>query len=316
MSERIRTAKVICFLLTQVSLPAHNEFKHMKPVITCFCITLCFSIASCVKPKVYKAELSARQAAEAREKVLNRELTDRKIEAADHVKSIASLNRQVGDYEAQIRELNAELKTKTEQMDVSASKLSTEKVGLERELSHANGQLERRNAILAKVKNAQQQRAAILAQLEADVVKAFTPKSASGVVVETTSDYVSLLLPDEALFEPNGLIISASGKDLLAPLAELLSARPELDIDVVAYTDNILPKDKTLKDTWDWSLHRAVNIARLLIREYNTNANQISPLGRGEFYPLTSNDTPEGRQKNRRSVVLIRPVLSAVPEAE
>jgi chemotaxis protein MotB len=97
-------------------------------------------------------------------------------------------------------------------------------------------------------------------------------------------------------------------------LAEYLAARPSLDVDLVAYTDNSLPtKEKSLKDTWDWSLQRATNLVRILIRDFNTNANQLTPVGRGEFYPVTSNETPEGRAKNRRTVVVFRPVLPAVP---
>jgi chemotaxis protein MotB len=55
---------------------------------------------------------------------------------------------------------------------------------------------------------------------------------------------------------------------------------------------------------------------RLLVRDFNVNANQLTPVGKGEFYPLTSNATAEGRQKNRRTVLVLRPVLPAVPEAE
>jgi chemotaxis protein MotB len=212
--------------------------------------------------------------------------------------------------------LNAELKTKTEQMGVSASKLSSENVALERELANVNNQLERRNAALEKIKKAQQQRADILADLEAKTVKTFMVKANTGLVIETGSEHVSILIPDATLFESTGLNVSTSGKDLLKLLADLLSNNPELDVEIIAHTDNMLPKDKTLKDTWDWSLQRATNIARLMIREFNTNANQLSPVGQGEFYPLTSNETTEGRQKNRRTIVRIKPVLNPVPDID
>ena len=54
----------------------------------------------------------------------------------------------------------------------------------------------------------------------------------------------------------------------------------------------------------------------MLIRDFNVNANQLTPIGKGEFYPITSNETPDGRQKNRRTVVVLRPVLPAVPVTE
>jgi len=75
-------------------------------------------------------------------------------------------------------------------------------------------------------------------------------------------------------------------------------------------------KEKTIKDTWDWSLQHATNVVRMLIREFNTNANQLMPVARGEFYPMTSNETPEGRSKNRRTVMVFKLVLPAVPVVE
>jgi chemotaxis protein MotB len=124
---------------------------------------------------------------------------------------------------------------------------------------------------------------------------------------------VLIALPDGGLFESNGLAISASGKNILKAVAELLAMRPEVDVYVEAHTDNALPKDKNIKDTWDWSLTRAVTLVRLLISEYNVNANQLTPVAKGEFYPLTSNETPEGRKKNRRTVLVLTQKLTPVP---
>jgi chemotaxis protein MotB len=149
------------------------------------------------------------------------------------------------------------------------------------------------------------------------VAKVYQPFSAMGVTVQTSGDQVLLTLPDAALFETGGLAISAKGKELLQPLAEMLAARPSLTVEMQAFTDNVLPpKEKTLKDTWDWSLLRATNVVRMLIRDYNVNANQLTPVGKGEFYPVVSNETPDGRQKNRRTIAVIKPVLPTVPAAE
>lgn len=126
-----------------------------------------------------------------------------------------------------------------------------------------------------------------------------------------------LSLPDKTLFDAkNGQEISNSGKALLSPLAQILTERPEVSVEVVSHTDNALPKDKTLLDTWDWSLRRATNLVRLLVRDFNVNANQLTPVGKGEYYPLTSNATAEGRQKNRRTVVMLKPAVPAVPMVE
>lgn len=276
---------------------------------------LCMS--ACVKKRVYRTELAARGAAEGREKILVQELLERRKETAALTKNTESLARDLGKQDAEIADLKEQLAATTRSMGESASKLASEKTTLEKALSATNATLEQRNTLIKKVKSVQDKRKSILSDLESDLVKAYFPHSSSGVTAVSEGESIMLTLPDAALFEPTGVAISAKGKELLKPLAEFLAARPSLSIELQAYTDNVLPpKEKSLKDTWDWSLVRATNAVRVLIRDFNVNANQITPIGKGEFYPVTSNETAEGRQKNRRTVVVLRPVLPAIPLAE
>lgn len=271
---------------------------------------------ACVGPKKFRAEQSAKNAAQEREAVLYCQLEDRKKEAETLIRQVGDLNRSVGQQEAQIAELNRELGSRTQQMGESASKLLGEKNALEKELSAKKETLARREGSLQKIKNVQQQRRDSLARMSAALEKLYEAQKSAGVDIATESETLVLTLPDALLFESNGTSVGENGKNLLAPLAAFLSLRPELDIDIVANTDNAPPKDKSIKDSWDWSLQRATAVTRLLIREFNTNANQLTPVGRGEFYPLSSNETPEGRQRNRRTTVVFRPQLPAVPVAD
>ncbi len=275
------------------------------------------ALFSCVKPRIYRAELAARAAAEGREKILVQELLERRKETAQLTKNTEILARDLGKQDTEIANLKEQLAATTLSMGESASKLAGEKTVLEKKLAAANAALDLRNALINKVKSVQDKRKSILAGLEADLAKAYFPQSSTGVTTVSEGESIMLTLPDAALFDAGGLNISLKGKELLNPLAEFLAARPALSVEVIAYTDNILPpKEKALKDTWDWSLARATNAVRILIRDFNVNANQITPTGKGEFYPVTSNETPEGRQKNRRTVVVLRPILPSVPTAE
>lgn len=288
-----------------------------KTSIALFWGLVVLSFFSCVKARIYRAEVNTRTAAEAREKVLVQELLDRKRETAQLTKTTENLARDLGKQDTEIASLKEELSATTRSMGESASKLAGEKSALEKKLAATSATLEQREVSIKKVRSVQDKRKAILSELESDLIKTYLSFSSAGVTAITEGETILLTLPDANLFEPTGVNVSAKGKDLLKPLAEFLAARPALSVDIVAYTDNILPpKEKTLKDTWDWSLVRSTNLVRTLIRDYNVNANQVTPIGKGEFYPITSNETAEGRQKNRRTVVVFNPVLPAVPLAE
>lgn len=279
------------------------------------CLIYSFStLCSCVGAKKYREELSARSAAEAREKVLVKELYDRKTETGTLTRQVAELNRTVGSQEKEIRDLRTELSNRTQMMGASSSKLANEKADLERELALKNEQIGRHEQIIGRMRDALLARKTMLGEIDSILAKAYVTYAEAGASVIQTHETVLLSLPDKLLFENNGMLVGATGKNMLKPLADLLAARPGLDIEVVAYTDNVLPpREKTLKDTWEWSLQRATNVTRLLIREYNTNANQLTPVGRGEFYPITSNETAEGRQKNRRTVMVVHLPFQPLP---
>ncbi len=269
--------------------------------------------ASCVSSKVYRAELSAREQCEAREKVLVQEVLDRRSETNRLIEQVGSLNRSLGNQDAELRDLKIELTNRTQQMGESSTKLLSEKTSLEQDLAGKNALLKQRETTLESISASQKSRQKILDDLKNTLLRSY-PANA-GNALEVRNDAVLLTLADEQLFDKNGLAVSADGQNLLQPLAAFLTNRPEVDVQVLAYTDNQLPKGaKGLDDTWDWSLARAVNIVRLLIREFNVNANQLTPVAKGEFYPLSSNESAAGRQKNRRTVIAIYPSLPAVPK--
>lgn len=273
---------------------------------------LLFTLHACVKPKIYQSELASRSAAEAREKVLVQELLDRKNETASLTKQLGELNRTIGNQEEEIKDLNAELSTRTQKLGESSSKLAAENTALEKDLAFVSDELAQRDSLLQVIQAVQQKRRDILNNLKSALEKGYAGQA--DLSVSVNGDAVLLTLPDKTLFDAKGgQEISASGKTLLTSFAQILTTRPEVKVDVNCHTDNVLPKDKTLTDTWDWSLRRATNLVRLLISDFNVNANQLTPVGKGEFYPLASNASPEGRQKNRRTEVVLKPVLPPLP---
>ena len=278
-------------------------------VLRIFLLLLVFS--GCVRQKIYQAELISREKCEARESVLVKEVLSRREENAGLTQRISDLSRTIGMKDHELEGLKSELTKRTVQMGESSSKLAQEKTAVENELAARTAQLSNANNLLQSVREAQAKRSAAIN----DLLQAVNQKMKlfQDVTCQMDKERVLITLPDGGLFEANGLNVSASGKNMLKAISELLALRPEVDVQIEAHTDNALPKDKTIKDTWDWSLARAVALVRILISDYNINANQLTPVAKGEFFPLTSNETPEGRKKNRRTVLVLTQKLPPVP---
>lgn len=266
-------------------------------------LLMAISFSACVKKSTYKTEVNTRLQSESREKVLSAELTDRKKEAEKMVASIGELNRTIGKQESDI----AELRTRIVQLSANANQTSMalleEKDRLQKNLNDTKNELDKTKTELERINTLVRERDQAAAALLADLAPAYVDKP--GVTLTQKEGTVILNLPDP-LFDPAGLNISTDGKALLQPLAAILNKYPSAEVSVISHTDNQLPKgNKALTDTWEWSLRRAVQVTRYLITDLGVTANQLSPVGRGEYFPLTGNDTPEGRAQNRRTEVVI-----------
>ena len=96
----------------------------------------------------------------------------------------------------------------------------------------------------------------------------------------------------------------------LKQLAEAIKDQKDLEILVEGHTDNV-PISRTsqyMKDNWDLSVMRATSIVRILT-EAGVHKDQITASGKGEYTPVRANDSAEGRQKNRRTEIIIAPNL-------
>ena len=98
-------------------------------------------------------------------------------------------------------------------------------------------------------------------------------------------------------------------------IAKALNEKNDVQIGVEGHTDNVPMKEsEKIKDNWDLSVLRATSISRILIKQCGISDKRISAVGRGETMPIASNDTPEGRAKNRRTEIILTPQLDKILE--
>ncbi len=125
-----------------------------------------------------------------------------------------------------------------------------------------------------------------------------------GVRLVMDNDRVIIRLPGEALFRPARAELSPGAKDVLEAIAPSLKAlRSEIRIE--GHTDNVPIHNKRFASNWDLSSARALSVLKFFVNEFDFDPSLVSAAGYGEFRPIASNDTPEGRRKNRRVDIVI-----------
>ncbi len=125
--------------------------------------------------------------------------------------------------------------------------------------------------------------------------------------VEKTVVYISIA--DKLLFKSGSATVSDRAKEVLGKVATVVNGRPEMEVQVEGYTDNVPINTECMKDNWDLSVARATSVVRILQGDFAVDPGRLIAAGRSEYVPLETNDTAEGRSTNRRTRIVILPKL-------
>lgn len=129
------------------------------------------------------------------------------------------------------------------------------------------------------------------------------------VEVKVDKTVVMINLSDKMLFKTGSSTLTPRASDVLGKIATIINERPELEVMIEGYTDNVPISNDCIKDNWDLSVKRATSVVRVLQDTYKIDPNRLIAAGRGEFNTLAPNDTPENRAINRRTRIIIMPKL-------
>ena len=116
-------------------------------------------------------------------------------------------------------------------------------------------------------------------------------------------------ISDKLLFASGKYDVTARAQEVLGKVATVLKAQPDIEFMVEGNTDTKPYRRGVLLDNWDLSVKRATAVVRILQNKYGLAPAKIAAAGRGEYEPVATNDTEEGRALNRRTRIIILPQL-------
>lgn len=130
------------------------------------------------------------------------------------------------------------------------------------------------------------------------------------VEVEVDKTVIMINLPEKMLFSSGSTKISPKANAILERIAQIVKSRPELEVIVEGYTDNVAINTDCITDNWDLSVKRATSVVRLLQQTFKIDPNKLTAAGRGEYNTTTNNNTFEGRAANRRTRIILMPKVN------
>jgi len=251
---------------------------------------------------------------------VNSELENLKADKANLANEIASSQAKVDGLGKSYKQLeessaselakntakNRELLQQLEDKEKALAAENARLVGLQKELDARSKRVdELEGALAAKDAN--------MKALKNSISKALTNFEGKGLTVEQRDGKVYVSMENKLLFQSGSWKIGTEGKQAVSQLGEVLAENPEINVLIEGHTDNDAFNGKgDISGNWDLSTKRATAIVNILQENAAINAESLTAAGRSAYSPIASNDTPEGKAKNRRIEVILTPKLDEV----
>lgn len=199
-----------------------------------------------------------------------------------------------------LAQLNAKEKSLAEEQD-RLNKLSAELASNTKRLNELESMIAAKDAAMKKLKDT--------------LSKALNAFEGKGLTVEMRNGKVYVSMENKLLFQTGSWAVGSEGRRAVVEVGKVLAQNPDITVLIEGHTDN----DKIsgslgggIESNWDLSTKRATAIVNILAENAGIKKQNLTAAGRGEFAPIMSNDTAEGKAKNRRIEIILTPKLDEI----
>jgi chemotaxis protein MotB len=248
---------------------------------------------------------------------LNKTKAQRDKYLADLTAGQNNLKTLQNSYSALEKNSDDALKTNMDKNRELLAKLEAKEKALAAEQDRINKLMtdfkERSNRVaeLEGVINAQNEN---LKKLKETLSRALNAFEGKGLTVEQKNGKVYVSMENKLLFQTGSWAVGSEGRKAVIEVGKVLGQNPEITVLIEGHTDN----DKfagamgQIENNWDLSTKRATAIVTILGENKSINKQSLTAAGRGEYAPLASNETAEGKAKNRRIEIILTPKLDEI----
>ncbi len=244
----------------------------------------------------------------------NKQLTDRLVE----------LGRNYQDTKEQLAANTARMTTLQEQLEQQKTDYAALQGALDKSLANAGqnnisidklvDQINESNKYIRHLVEMKSKSDSLNMILTNNLTRSLSKEELSEVDVQVLKGVVYISLADNMLYKSGSYEINERAAETLSKIAKIIIDYKDYDVLIEGNTDDVPVNTssaamKNIRNNWDLSCLRASSVVQALQNEYGVDPKRLTAGGRGEYNPLTSNDTEVGKQRNRRTQIIITPKL-------
>lgn len=256
-------------------------------------------ISSCVSTKKFNALQSSYNSLQATNSQLTRDGEQCKSNLDRATVQISGLQDRINAELEHVKSLQAALDkclTSASQGNVNVSKLVDE-------INSSNKYIQ--ELIASKSKSD-----SLNMVLTNNLTRSLSKDEMQDVDVKVLKGVVYISLSDNMLYKSGSYEVSDKAGSTLAKIAKIITDYKDYDVLIEGNTDNVPISKPNIRNNWDLSALRASSVVQALQNNYGVDPKRLTAGGRGEYNPVASNDTPDGKSKNRRTEIIITPKLN------
>jgi chemotaxis protein MotB len=142
-----------------------------------------------------------------------------------------------------------------------------------------------------------------------NLTRSLSREEMQDVDVQVLKGVVYISLSDNMLYKSGSYEISDKAAETLSKIAKIITDYKDYEVLIEGNTDNVPISKPNIRNNWDLSALRASSVVQVLQTSYGVDPKRLTAGGRGEYNPIATNDTDEGKARNRRTQIIITPKL-------
>ena len=231
-------------------------------------------------------------------KTLQANYTDTKEKLAASSARVTSLEEQLAQQEKANKALQRAL-------DKSLANASQNNVSIEKLVDQINES----NKYIRHLTDLKSKSDSLNMVLTNNLTRSLSKEELKEVDVQVLKGVVYISLADNMLYKSGSYEINERASETLSKIAKIIKDYKDYDVLVEGNTDNVPIKRENIRNNWDLSCLRASSVVQALQNQYGVDPKRLTAGGRGEYNPLQPNTTELGKQRNRRTQIIITPKL-------
>ena len=204
---------------------------------------------------------------------------------------------------------NAELKAQYERQQALLDKSITQNTQGNVNISKLVDEINASNKYIKQLVSAKSKSDSLNLVLATNLTRSLSGSDADEVNVKVLKGVVYISLADNMLFKSGSYEVNDRALTTLSKIAKIIKDYSDYDVLVEGNTDPVPINRTNIRNNWDRSALRASSIVQVLQNDYGVDPGRLTAAGRGEYNPIADNSTDVGRQRNRRTEIIITPKL-------